>query len=105
MTTTPTPTAKTSATTAPTRSDSPAVALGPTALVLGVLSTVGLWVPELFVVTLPWTIIGGGLGLTLGLAGIHQARLGVGRMWASVVGTVAGAASFGWIFWLFLSVS
>ncbi|GHH11822.1 hypothetical protein [Streptomyces lanatus] len=68
------------------RTDTPATALGPTALVLGALSTLGIY---LF---LPFTVIAGGLAMTLGTAGIHYARQGVGRMWISVLGTALGAA-------------
>lgn len=82
------------ASTATTDSDSPAVALGPTALVLGTLSTVGAWVPWLVLLLLPVTLIAGGLAVTLGAAGIHYARLGVGRTWPAVLGTALGAAGF-----------
>ncbi|MDI3405290.1 hypothetical protein [Streptomyces cavernicola] len=90
---------------ATTRSDSPAVALGPTALVLGVLSTVGAWVPYLFLLALPWTIIAGGLAITLGLAGVHYARQGIGRMWPAAAGTTLGAAVFAGTIWLLWAIS
>ncbi|MCQ8191961.1 hypothetical protein [Streptomyces rugosispiralis] len=75
-------------------SDSPAVALGPTALVLGVFSVVGAWVPALVLVTLPWTIIAGALAVVLGAMGVHHARRGVGRLWIAVAGTALGAVGF-----------
>ncbi|MBI0299287.1 hypothetical protein JBE04_33725 [Streptomyces sp. PRKS01-29] len=75
-------------------SDSPAVALGPTALVLGVLSAVGAWVPALVLVSLPWTIIAGGLAVALGSMGVRHARRGAGRLWVAVAGTVLGAIGF-----------
>lgn len=75
------------------RSDSPAVALGPTAVVLGVFS-VGVWVPAVVFVTFPWTTIGGALAIVLGTMGIHHARRGVGRLWAAVAGTALGVAGF-----------
>ncbi|MEU4891173.1 hypothetical protein AB0B12_03715 [Streptomyces sp. NPDC044780] len=73
------------------RSDSPAVALGPTALVLGVLSALGAWVPSLVLVTLPWAILAGALAVALGAMGVHHARRGTGRLWAAVAGTALGA--------------
>ncbi|MGW7690342.1 hypothetical protein ACWGMA_15930 [Streptomyces asiaticus] len=77
------------------QSDSPAVALGPTALVLGVFSVVGAWVPVLALVALPWTIIAGALAVALGAMGVHHARRGVGRLWIAVTGTGLGAVGFG----------
>ncbi|MFG2140108.1 hypothetical protein [Streptomyces sp. NPDC048650] len=71
------------------RTDTPAVALGPTALTLGVLST-GAWVPPL-VLAFPWTIIAGALAVTFGLSGIHYARHGIGRLWIATAGTILGA--------------
>ncbi|MGA6154381.1 hypothetical protein ACPEIC_13675 [Stenotrophomonas sp. NPDC087984] len=76
------------------RSDSPAVGLGPTAVVLGVFSVIGAWVPGLVLITLPWAIIGGGLAVVLGAMGIHHARRGVGRLWAAVAGAALGVAGF-----------
>ena len=73
------------------RTDTPAVALGPTALVLGVISAVGAWTPWLVFLMLPWTIITGGLAVALGAIGIHHARRGAGRLWTAVAGTVLGS--------------
>jgi hypothetical protein len=73
------------------RSDTPAVALGPTALVLGAFSAVGAWVPALVFVTLPWAFIAGALAVTFGVWGIHYARQGTGRLWTAVAGTTLGA--------------
>ncbi|MEW2403317.1 hypothetical protein [Streptomyces sp. NPDC046862] len=80
--------------TAPVRTDTPATALGPTALVFGVLSAVGAWVPALVWVTLPWAILAGALAVTFGVAAIHYARQGIGRMWTAVAGTALGGAGF-----------
>ncbi|MFJ3442840.1 hypothetical protein ACIPM2_16915 [Streptomyces sp. NPDC086081] len=68
-------------------SDTPATALGPTALVLGALSALGTWA-FLF----PWSVLAGALAVTFGALGMHHARRGAGRMWTSVAGTVLGAA-------------
>ncbi|RSS38817.1 hypothetical protein EF902_29250 [Streptomyces sp. WAC05858] len=76
------------------RRDSPAVALGPTAVVLGVLSAIGAWVPALVLITLPWAILGGALATVLGAMGIHHARRGVGRLCAAVTGTALGVLGF-----------
>ncbi|MGW1893950.1 hypothetical protein ACWCP6_27400 [Streptomyces sp. NPDC002004] len=70
--------------------DTPATALGPTALVLGALSAPGAWLPGLALAAFPWAIITGGLAVTLGMAGVHCARLGVGRMWTATAGTTLG---------------
>ncbi|MFC9427608.1 hypothetical protein [Streptomyces sp. NPDC056987] len=78
--------------TTPVRTDTPADALGPTALVLGALSTVGVCVPALFL--FPWAVIAGALAVTLGAAGIRYALHGIGRLWTAVAGTVLGAAGF-----------
>ncbi|MBT2368951.1 hypothetical protein J7E88_27460 [Streptomyces sp. ISL-10] len=72
------------------RTDSPAVALGPTSLVLGALSAVGAWVPALAFVTLPWGFIAGALAVTFGTSGIYYARHGDGRMWTAAAGTTLG---------------
>ncbi|MDG4857744.1 hypothetical protein P8605_06165 [Streptomyces sp. T-3] len=80
--------------TVPNQADEPAVALGPTALVLGAPSALGIWVPELGFAVLPLVFIAGALAVTLGLAGIHYARRGIGRMWTSLAGTVLGAVGF-----------
>jgi hypothetical protein len=64
--------------------DSPAVALGPTALVLGVIAVLASF--ALF----PFALIAGGLAVTFGAAGMHYARQGVGRMWPATLGAVLG---------------
>ncbi|WP_413103014.1 hypothetical protein [Streptomyces sp. Inha503] len=90
-----------SASTVSGRSDSPAVALGPTALVLGLFAALGAWVPVLVLVTFPWTIIAGPLAVALGAMGVHHARRGAGRLWIAVVGTVLGVIGFGGVIALF----
>ncbi|WP_460071788.1 hypothetical protein [Streptomyces sp. YKOK-I1] len=74
----------------PDRSDTPAVALGPTALMLGIISAVGAWPAFMFAV-FPWSILAGALSVTFGAMGIHYARLGAGRLWTAVAGTTLGA--------------
>ncbi|MFE4794554.1 hypothetical protein ACFRFL_05480 [Streptomyces sp. NPDC056708] len=74
--------------TVPDPTDTPAVALGPTALVLGAISAIGAWVPAL--ATFPGAIIAGALAVTLGAAGIHYARHGTGRLWTAIAGTTLG---------------
>ena len=64
--------------------DSPAVALGPTALVFGVIAALTSFVFS------PFALIAGGLAVTFGAAGMHYARQGVGRMWPAALGTVLG---------------
>lgn len=64
--------------------DSPAVALGPTALVFGVISVLASF--ALF----PFALIAGGLAVTFGVAGMHHARQGIGRMWTATLGTALG---------------
>ncbi|MFF7654806.1 hypothetical protein ACFZCY_34070 [Streptomyces sp. NPDC007983] len=76
------------------RADTPAVALGPTALVLGVLSVAGFVPPLLSFFTLPLAPITGGLAVTLGAMGIHHARRGAGRLWMAVAGTALGGLGF-----------
>ncbi|MEV7869669.1 hypothetical protein AB0P17_27065 [Streptomyces sp. NPDC088124] len=78
--------------TMPVRTDTPADALGPTALVLGALSAAGVCVPALFL--FPWAVIAGALAVTLGAAGIRYALRGTGRLWTAVTGTVLGAVGF-----------
>lgn len=80
--------------TMPDQSDTPAVALGPTALVLGVIAAIGTWVPALAFATLPWAIIAGALAVTFGVAGIHYAHNGTGRLWTAIAGTTLGAIGF-----------
>ncbi|MER7898602.1 hypothetical protein ABTX62_21460 [Streptomyces sp. NPDC096046] len=72
--------------TAPGEQDSPATALGPTALVLGVFSAGGTWA-FLF----PWTVLAGALAVTFGAMGLHYARRGTGRLWPAAAGTTLGA--------------
>ncbi|MER6275228.1 hypothetical protein ABT202_02735 [Streptomyces sp900105245] len=74
----------------PASADSPATALGPTALVLGALAAVGVW-PTLTLGLLPEMLIAGGLAVTFGLTGLHYAQRGVGRTWTSAAGVVLGA--------------
>ncbi|MGP3944566.1 MULTISPECIES: hypothetical protein [Streptomyces] len=76
------------------RSDSPAVGLGPTAVVLGGFSVVGAWVPALAILTLPLAIIGGALAAVLGAMGIHHARRSVGRLWTAIAGAALGVVGF-----------
>ncbi|MFE7270930.1 hypothetical protein [Streptomyces sp. NPDC057623] len=70
--------------TAAAQQDSPAVALGPTALAFGVIAAL-----TSFVIS-PFALIAGGLAVTFGAAGMHYARQGVGRMWPAALGTVLG---------------
>ncbi|WP_460062284.1 hypothetical protein [Streptomyces sp. YKOK-I1] len=74
----------------PDRSDTPAVALGPTALMLGAISAVGAWPAFVFAV-FPWSILAGALSVTFGAAGVYYARLGTGRLWTAVTGAALGA--------------
>ncbi|CAM5501849.1 hypothetical protein [Streptomyces purpurascens] len=75
--------------TASTATDTPATALGPTALVLGAFSAVGTWA-----FLIPWTVMAGALAMTFGAMGIHYARKGMGRLWTAATGTALGAAGF-----------
>ncbi|MER6331165.1 hypothetical protein ACF09H_24250 [Streptomyces sp. NPDC014983] len=79
--------------------DSPATLLGPTSLVLGIVAALGLC-PLLML--FPLTALAGALAVTLGLAGVHYARRGVGRMWPAATGTVLGAAGFAYPWVLFM---
>ncbi|OEJ27637.1 hypothetical protein AR457_27435 [Streptomyces agglomeratus] len=79
------------------RTDTPAVALGPTALVLGAVTAIWPWVP-LF----PVALLAGPLSVTFGVAGMYYAGQGIGRMWTAVTGTVLGAAGFVGVFLLFV---
>ncbi|MGW7054457.1 hypothetical protein [Streptomyces sp. NPDC054887] len=76
--------------TTPDQSDTPAVALGPTAVVLGIFAVAGLWTPAIL-----FAVLAGPLALIAGVAGIHYARHGTGRMRTAITGTVLGAAAFG----------
>ncbi|WP_039936742.1 hypothetical protein [Streptomyces himastatinicus] len=82
------------------RTDTPAVALGPTAVVLGVFSVVGVLaivglLPSLLLAfTLPLVPIAGGIAVVLGAMGIHHARRGAGRLWMAIAGTVLGGLGF-----------
>ncbi|MGX1886639.1 hypothetical protein [Streptomyces sp. NPDC055287] len=76
--------------TTPDRTDTPAVALGPTAVVLGVFAVIGLWTPAL-----AFAVIAGPLALIFGVAGIHYAHHGIGRLWTAIAGTTLGAVGFG----------
>ncbi|TXS46891.1 hypothetical protein EAO75_26300 [Streptomyces sp. uw30] len=73
-------------TNAAAQDDTPATALGPTALVLGAFSIIGGFV------FFPFAWIAGPLAVTFGVAGIHYARQGIGRMWTATLGTALGAA-------------
>lgn len=64
--------------------DSPAVALGPTALVFGAIAVLASFVFS------PFALIAGGLAVTFGAAGMHYARQGTGRMWPATLGTTLG---------------
>ncbi|MGX1561532.1 hypothetical protein [Streptomyces sp. NPDC055506] len=75
--------------TASTATDSPATALGPTALVLGTFSAVGAWA-----FLIPWSMLAGALAVTFGAMGMHYARKGTGRLWTAAAGTALGAAGF-----------
>ncbi|AYN38405.1 hypothetical protein D9753_05090 [Streptomyces dangxiongensis] len=93
-----------SASTTPGRADAPAVGLGPTALVLGTVAAAGVW-PTLTFALLPVMPIAGGLAVTFGLMGVHQARQGVGRLWTAVTGTALGAVGFLYLFVLLMALS
>ncbi|GLX47125.1 hypothetical protein Shyhy01_00750 [Streptomyces hygroscopicus subsp. hygroscopicus] len=86
--------------TTPGPDDSPATLLGPTSLVLGIVGALGICPPLML---FPLTLLAGALAVTFGLAGVHYARRGVGRMWPAVTGTVLGAAGFVYP-WLLLMV-
>ncbi|MEV5351667.1 hypothetical protein [Streptomyces sp. NPDC052693] len=73
-------------------SDTPATALGPTALVLGALSALGASALGTWAFLFPWSVLAGALAVTFGALGMHHARRGAGRMWTSVAGTVLGTA-------------
>ncbi|GAP53342.1 hypothetical protein [Streptomyces azureus] len=73
----------------PMETDTPATALGPTALVLGTFSAVGTWA-----FLIPWTVLAGALAITFGVMGVHHARRGTGRMWTAAAGTILGAVGF-----------
>ncbi|MDT0387438.1 hypothetical protein [Streptomyces dubilierae] len=75
--------------TTPAAGDTPATTLGPTALVLGVLSALGTWA-----FLIPWSVLAGALAVTFGAMGMHYARKGTGRMWTAATGTALGAAGF-----------
>ncbi|WP_138897265.1 hypothetical protein [Streptomyces chryseus] len=40
-------------------------------------------------------VIAGPLAITAGVAGIHYAHHGTGRLWTAITGTILGAAAFG----------
>ncbi|MEO3977828.1 hypothetical protein [Streptomyces sp. CAU 1734] len=73
--------------------DSPAVLLGPVALFFGVIATLGVSVPLFFFLT-PFAALAGALALTLGAAGIHYGRRGIGRLWVAAAGTALGLVGF-----------
>ncbi|OEJ36192.1 hypothetical protein AR457_33755 [Streptomyces agglomeratus] len=70
--------------------DTPAVALNPTAVVLGVLAVVGSWTPAL-----AFAVLAGPLAVIAGVAGIHYVHHGTGRLRTAITGTILGAAGFG----------
>ncbi|MEU1709196.1 hypothetical protein ABZ478_28190 [Streptomyces sp. NPDC005706] len=88
----------------PDPTDTPAVALGPTALVLGAIAAPGVW-PGLMFAVMPWSWLAGALAVTFGLAGIHYARRGIGRMWPAVTGTVLGTLGLAGFFVLMAAFS
>ncbi|MCS0599831.1 hypothetical protein NX794_01045 [Streptomyces sp. LP11] len=71
------------------RDDSPAVALGPLAAVLGLVAAAGAW-PTLMFLLLPWSLLAAGLAVAFGAMGVYYAEQGVGRLWTAVVGTALG---------------
>jgi hypothetical protein len=77
--------------------DTPAAALGPVALFLGLVAAVGL-LPWLTLFMFPVMLIGGGLAVTFGLMGVHYAGRGIGRRWISVTGAVLGALALAYPF-------
>ncbi|MEU6085334.1 hypothetical protein ABZ865_00745 [Streptomyces sp. NPDC047085] len=89
---------------APGHKDSPAVALGPTSLVFGAVAAAGAW-PSLMLAVLPWSFIAAPLALTFGLAGIHYARRGIGRMGTAVAGTALGAVGMAGVLTLFVALA
>ncbi|MGQ4415797.1 hypothetical protein ACN6LA_000864 [Streptomyces sp. SAS_269] len=93
-----------SAPTTPDPDGTPAVAFGPIALVLGIIAAPGVW-PGLMFAVMPWSWLAGGLAVTFGLAGIHCARQGTGRMWPAVTGTVLGTLGLGGFFFLMAAFS
>ncbi|MEU1463042.1 hypothetical protein ABZ467_20590 [Streptomyces sp. NPDC005727] len=90
--------------TTPDTHDTPAVALGPTALVLGIIAAPGVW-PGLMFALMPWSWLAGALAVTFGLAGIHFARQGIGRMWPAAAGTVLGTLGVAGFFVLMAAFS
>ncbi|MFE2099743.1 MULTISPECIES: hypothetical protein [unclassified Streptomyces] len=90
--------------TAPGHKDSPAVALGPTSLVFGVVAAIGAW-PSLMLAVLPWSFMAAPLALTFGLAGVHYARRGIGRMWTAVAGTALGVVGIAGVLTLFVALA
>ncbi|MEV5802347.1 hypothetical protein [Streptomyces collinus] len=79
--------------------DTPAAALGPLALVLGLVAAVSVW-PTLTFLLLPWSLLAAGLSVTFGAMGVYYAERGVGRLWTSVVGVVLGATGLADLFLL-----
>lgn len=82
----------------PNQADTPAVALGPAALVLGVISVAPAFAlfpsVALAFFIVPWAVIAGALAVTFGAVGIHYARRGTGRVWMAITGTTLGAIGF-----------
>ncbi|MFJ5998186.1 hypothetical protein [Streptomyces sp. NPDC092370] len=65
--------------------DSPATALGPTALILGAFSAVTAWA-----FLIPFSLLAGALAVTFGAMGVHYARKGTGRLWSAAAGATLG---------------
>ncbi|MFF5016235.1 hypothetical protein [Streptomyces sp. NPDC001165] len=89
---------------APGHRDAPAVALGPTSLVFGVVAAIGAW-PSLMLAVMPWSFMAAPLALIFGLAGIHYARKGIGRMGTAVAGTTLGAVGMAGVLTLIVALA
>ncbi|MFF4018514.1 hypothetical protein [Streptomyces sp. NPDC001843] len=85
----------------PSHADAPAAALGPLALMLGLVAAVSTW-PTLTFMLLPWSLLAGGLAVTFGAMGLYYAGRGVGRLWTSAAGLVLGATGLADLFLLFV---
>ncbi|MEU9478166.1 hypothetical protein [Streptomyces sp. NPDC048191] len=87
----------------PDGADTPAALLGPVSFGLGLAAAAGLWPPLTFYL-FPVMLICGALAFALGLAGIHYAFRGIGRMWMAATGALLGALGFAWPVFLFTQV-
>ncbi|MER6072777.1 hypothetical protein ACFYZB_10705 [Streptomyces sp. NPDC001852] len=83
--------------------DAPAAALGPLALVMGVVAGASAW-PTLTFMLFPWSLLAGGFAVTFGAMGVHYADRGIGRLWTSVVGIVLGSVGLADLFLLFVAL-